>query len=286
MSRHFNTYPKGDWRYAPSIDESIESVKATTLDDVKQFHKKFYGANRGEIAIVGDFDEAEVTRAITETLGNWKTDAPYARLVNKYSDVAPANLALETPDKENAVFRARVNVNMNEDDADYPALFLANYIMGGGAGFDSRFMARIRVKDGLSYGVGSALGVGAIDRLGSWNVQAIAAPQNIGKVEAAFREEVAKALSEGFSPSELASAKSGIMQQRLQTRAQDGSLASNWIAYLYLGKTFVWSKQFEDKILALNSEEVLAAMRKHIDPAKITIIKAGDFAKVAKSATK
>ncbi len=286
ISRHFNTYPKGDWRYAPSIDESIESVKATTLNDVRQFHKKFYGANRGEIAIVGDFDEAEVTKAITETLGGWKTEAPYARLVNIFSDVAPTNVALETPDKENAVFRARVNVNMNEDDADYPALFLANYIMGGGAGFDSRFMARIRVKDGLSYGVGSALGVGAIDRLGSWNVQAIAAPQNIEKVEAAFMEEVAKALSEGFTATELASAKSGIMQQRVQTRAQDASLATGWISYLYLGKTFVWSKQFEDKILALKPEEVMAAMRKHIDPAKITIVKAGDFAKVAKSATK
>ncbi|MEO8384066.1 MAG: pitrilysin family protein [Betaproteobacteria bacterium] len=286
ISRHFNTHPKGDWRYAPSIDESIESVKAATLEDVKKFHKKFYGANRGEIAIVGDFDEAEVTKAIKETLGDWKTDAPYARLVNKFSDIAPTNVAIETPDKENAVFRARVNVNMNEDDADYPALFLANYIMGGGAGFDSRFMARIRVKDGLSYGVGSGLSVGAIDRLGAWNVQAIAAPQNIAKVEAAFREEVAKALSEGFTTTELASAKSGVMQQRVQTRAQDASLANGWVSYLYLGKTFEWSKQFEDKILALNPEEVLAAMRKHIDPAKITIVKAGDFAKVAKTVTK
>jgi zinc protease len=200
--------------------------------------------------------------------------------------VAPANRSIETPDKENSVFIARTNINMQDDDPDYAAMYVANYIMGGGAGFDSRFMARIRVKDGLSYGVGSALNVGAIDRLGSWNVQAIAAPQNVEKVEAAFKEEVAKALSDGFTAAELASAKSGVMQQRLQTRAQDGSLASGWASYLYLGKTFVWSKQFEDKILALKSEDVLAAMKKHIDPAKITIIKAGDFAKVAKAATK
>ena len=286
MGRQFNIYPKGDFRYAPTLDESIESVKAATLDDVKRFHKNFYGGNRGELAIVGDFDEAEVIKAITEAFSGWKTDAPYARLVGTFNDIAPVNRAIETPDKENAVFLARINVNMNEDDADYPALFLANYIIGGGAGFDSRLMARIRVKDGLSYGVGSGLNVGTIDRAGSWNVQAIAAPQNIEKVEAAFREELARALKDGFTAAELAAAKSGVMQQRLQTRAQDGSLAAVWASYLYLGKTFVWSAQFEEKVLALKPDDVQAAMRKHVDPAKITIIKAGDFAKVAKGAVK
>ena len=286
IAQHFNSYPKGDWRYTPTVEESIESAKTATLDDIKRFHITFYGANRGEIAIIGDFDEGEVTKALTEEFGNWKTDAPYARMTRKFDDIAPVGRAIEAPDKENAVFRARINVNMNEDDADYPALFLANYIMGGGAGFDSRFMARIRVKEGLSYDVGSGLTAGRIDRAGRWEVQAIAAPQNIDKVEAAFREELARALKDGFTATELTAAKSGVMQQRLQTRAQDDSLASGWVNYLYLSKTFAWSKQFEDKLAALKADEVLAAMKKHIDPAKITIIKVGDFAKVAKASAK
>ena len=286
ISQHFNTYPRGDWRYSPSVEESIESANAVTLNDVKAFHKLFYGASRGDIAIVGDFDEAEVTKALTEAFAGWKTEVPYARLVRKFDDVAPASRAVEAPDKENAVFRARINVNMNEDDADYPALFLANYILGGDAGFDSRFMARIRVKEGLSYGVGSGLTAGNIDRAGRWDVQAIAAPQNIEKVEAAFKEEVARALKEGFTVAEVAAAKSGVLQQRLQTRAQDNSLAGGWVNYLYLGKTFTWSQQFENSVSALRPEDVLAAMRKHIDPAKITIIKVGDFAKVAKARAK
>lgn len=286
ISQHFNTYPKGDWRYSPTVEESIESAKAVTLNDVKAFHKLFYGASHGDIAIVGDFDEAEVTKALTDAFAGWKTEVPYARVVRKFDDIAPASRAIEAPDKENAVFRARINVNMNEGDADYPALFLANYIMGGDAGFDSRFMARIRVKEGLSYGVGSGLNAGNIDRAGRWEVQAIAAPQNIEKVEAAFKEEIARALKEGFTVAELAAAKSGVLQQRLQTRAQDNSLAGGWVNYLYLGKTFAWSQQFEDRVSALKPEEVVTAMRKHIDPTKITIIKVGDFAKVAKGTAK
>jgi zinc protease len=277
LATHFNLYPKGDFRYSATLDEELANIRNTSLQDVRDFHKKFYGSNRGEVAVIGDFDEAEVLKAIGEAFADWKSSVPYARLTNKYQAVAPVNRVIQTPDKENAVFRARINIEMGDDDADYPALFLANHILGGGAGFDSRLTKRIRVREGLSYGVGSNLGVGSIDRAGAWSVSAIAAPQNIAKVEAAFKEELAKALATGFTAEELAAAKSGVLQQRVQNRSQDRLLASNWTTNLYLGRTFAWSKQFEDRVSALKLSEVNAAIRKYFDPANITFVKAGDF---------
>ncbi|MEP7154506.1 MAG: pitrilysin family protein [Betaproteobacteria bacterium] len=282
MGKHFNAYPRGDVRYASSFEEAEEDVRAVTLQQLKDYHKTFYAATKGEIAIVGDFDEAAVTQAIREGFGDWKGGSPYTRITSPYRDVAPANRSIETPDKENATFSTRVNVDMNEDDADYPALYLANYIIGGGAGFDSRLTARIRVKDGLSYGVGSQLSVPSVDRGGAWVVGASAAPQNIAKVEAAFREELARALKDGFTDAEITAAKSGALQRRVQSRAQDGTVAAGWVSNLELGKTFAWSKQFEDRVSALTAEQVTAALRKHINPDKVTIVKAGDFVKAAK----
>ena len=177
------------------------------------------------------------------------------------------------------MFVARQNVDMRDDDADYPALFVANYILGGGAGFDSRLAARIRQKDGLSYGVGSDLGVPSLDRAAAFSAYAIAAPANVGKVETAFREEMARALKDGFTEAEVAAAKSGIIQMRVQTRSQDNAVANGWVNYMYLGRTFAFSKQFEDNIMKLKVADVNAALRKHIDPAKISIVKAGDFTK-------
>jgi zinc protease len=283
LSKHFNTFPRGDVRYANSFEETEEDLKAIKLSDLRDFHKTFYAAAKGDIAIVGDFDEAAVTQAIREAFGDWKGGVPYVLISTPYKDIPPVNRALETPDKENAFFTARINVDVQDTDVDYPALYIANYIMGGAAGFDSRLMARIRVKDGLSYGVGSRLSVSSSDRGGSWGAYAIAAPQNIGKVEVAFKEEVARALKDGFTTVELAAAKSGALQQRLQQRAQDDALAGALSNNSYLGRSFVWSKQFEDKISALKPEDVQAAMRKFIDPNKITFVKAGDFAKVAKA---
>ena len=279
MSAHFNIHPKGDWRYSPTLEESLAQTRAATLEGAKAFHERFYGVAQAEIAVVGDFDEARVAAVIKELFAGWPPKVPYQRVPNEYRDIPAAQKTIDTPDKENAVFLARQNVELKDDDPDFPALYVANYILGGGAGFDSRFATRIRQKDGLSYGVGSDLSIGSLDRAGSWSAYAIAAPGNIARVETAFREELERALKDGFTDAELAAAKSGIMQKRVQARSQDGTVASAWTGNLYLGRTWDFSKQFEEKILALRAAEVSAALRKYLDPAKVAVVKAGDFTK-------
>jgi zinc protease len=282
LGQHFNTYPKGDPRYSPTLQEQLDGVRAVTLEDVRRFHRTFYAANRAQFAIVGDFDEAEVLKAIDESFGDWRHDTPWARITREFRAVPAENLTIETPDKENGVLLAQLNIDSNQSDPDYAALYIADYMLGSGAGFDSRLVARIRVKEGLSYGVGSSVAGSVFDRAGSWSAQAIAAPQNIAKVEIALREELEKAIQEGFTDQEIANAKSGWSQNYAQTRAQDGSLASRLLAHLDSGRTLLsWDKAFEERVLATTPEQIRAALRKHIDPAKLTIVKAGDFAKTA-----
>ncbi len=206
LSQHFNFYPKGDWRYSPTLEESLADTRAATLEGAKAFHEQFYGVARAEIAIVGDFDEAKTAALLKDLFSGWTPKVPYERVPNEHRDIAPANRTVATPDKENAVFLARQNVALRDDDPDFPALFVANYILGGGAGFDSRLASRIRQKDGLSYGVGSDLSVGSLDRAGAWSAYAIAAPANVARVETAFREELERALKEGFTDAEVAAA--------------------------------------------------------------------------------
>ncbi|MBL0141461.1 MAG: insulinase family protein [Betaproteobacteria bacterium] len=279
ISKHFNAYPKDDFRYSPSLEESLANIKGAKLEDAKRFHREFYGASAAEIAIVGDFDEAKAAALLKDLFEGWKSQKPFAHLPIRFTDVAPANLSVPTPDKENAIFLARQNIDMRDDDSDYAALYIANYILGGGAGLDSRLGNRLRQKEGLSYSAGSGLNVPSIDRSATWSAYAIAAPKNVAKVEVAFKEELARALAEGFTQAELANAKSGAMQQRVQARAQDGTLAGGWTYYLHLGRTFAFSKAFEDKLMALSVADLNAALRKHLDPSKVTIVKAGDFSK-------
>jgi zinc protease len=139
------------------------------------------------------------------------------------------------------------------------------------------------VKEGLSYGAGSGLGAGRFDRAGSWTANAIAAPQNVAKVEVVFKEELERLLKDGVTAEELTKAKSGIAQRATQDRTQDAGVAGQLLSDLDTGRSFAWDKQFEARVQALTTEQVLAAARKYIDPAKLTIIKAGDFAKAAQA---
>ena len=90
------------------------------------------------------------------------------------------------------------------------------------------------------------------------------------------REELTRAVEKGFTDEELARAKSGLLQQRLQNRAQDAVLASGWANFLHLNQTFAWSAQFEQKLAAVTLPELNAAFRKAIDPAALSIVTAGD----------
>jgi zinc protease len=280
FQRHIRPFPKGHVNYTPALDESVAELKAATLDEAKKFYADFYGATSGEFVVVGEFDDKEVARLAGELLSNWANKQPYARIPEVYKDIAPVNQSFETPDKANAFFVAGTNLNVRDDDPDYAALTLGNYMVGGGF-LNSRLAVRIRQKEGLSYGVGSQLQAGSLDKSGIFVAFAIYAPQNVAKLEAAFKEEIARMLKDGFTADEVEAAKKGFLQSRQVSRAQDQELARRLTQFRYLNRTLAWDAELEKKIAALTPDEIAAAMRRHIDPSKFTIVKAGDFAKAA-----
>jgi zinc protease len=279
MSTHFNTYPPGDPRHYLPLKERIEAVPKLPLDAVRAFHRDFHGTARGEIAVVGDFDAGQVAALVKELFTGFASRAPFARVEREYRDVKPARIVLDTPDKENAIIRARLDFPLRDDDPDAPALTLANDIFGGGAGMSNRLIERLRQKDGLSYGAGTGLSVGSRNRVASWGLGAIVAPQNAARAEQAIREELERALRDGFSAKEVDDAKKGLLQERLVNRSQDGIVAGAWVSNLDLGRTFEFSRQFEERLRAVTPEQVNAAFRKYIDPDRMTFVIAGDVKK-------
>ena len=280
FQRHMNPYPKGDVRYVTTADEDIADVNALTIEDVKNFYSTFYGASNAEIALVGDFDAKQVTAQLTGLVGSWKSMAPFVRVPRTHHDVPAINQSLETPDKANAIFLAGLNLALRDDDPDYAALVLGNYILGGGTLY-SRLGNRIRQKEGLSYGVGSNIQASAFDKTGSFTTFAIYAPQNAAKLETAFKEEVEKAVKEGFTAAEIAEAKKGLLESRKLQRAQDAGLSRTLGTELFTNRTLAWDAAMDKKYSELTTEQVNAAVHQWIDPSKITIVKAGDFAKGA-----
>ncbi len=276
--RYMHPYPKNDPRYTPTFEEQAAAYGGATVDDARQFYQTFYGASDGEMAIVGDFDPQAVTAGVTKMLGDWKSPGPFARVPQEYQDRPDTTIKIETPDKANAMFLAGMNLRLRDDSPDYAALVLGNYMLGGGF-LNSRLAVRIRQKEGISYGVGSFISASALDESGQFTTYAIYAPQNVARLEAAFKEEVARMLKDGFTAEEVQQAKDGWLQSREVSRSQDQGLASELTNDLYYGRTLDFDARLEKQVAALTPADINAAMRKYLDLSQITIIEAGDFAK-------
>jgi len=282
ISRHLNPYPDGHWLYTPTLEERAAEISAVTLDDARRCHDDFLGATHSELAVVGDFDPDEVVRLAEQLFGDWKSPAPYQRIATRYFDATAMSQDILTPDKANAVYRAGFNLPLRDDDSDFPALILGNYLLGGSS--DSRLWRRIREQDGLSYSVGSWLTAGTQDAAGEFGISAIYAPENRARLESAVREEIQRALEQGFTDAEVSDAAKGLLKRRHLQRNSDAALASRLCAYLELGRTFGWDKEFEARIASLKAAEVNAALRRHLTLDKLSVVKAGDFGRTVTQA--
>lgn len=281
FERHLSDYPKGDVRYVETFQEEMDDAKTVKVDEARKFWQRFYGASHAEMAIVGDFDPAAVLPILESGFGSWTSSEPYERVTHPFQDRPKLDKTFETPDKANALYLAGENLEIRDDDPDYVAMLLGNYIFGGGF-LNSRLAERIRQKEGLSYGVGSQFSASPLDKSGSFLEFAIFAPQNAGKLRTALEEELASALKDGYKPDEVAPAKSGILQARQVGRAQDGELARRLAGYLFIDRTMQFDADVDKKLQALTPAEILAAMKRHIDPSKMTYVRAGDFANASK----
>ncbi|HTC34362.1 MAG TPA: pitrilysin family protein [Bryobacteraceae bacterium] len=277
LDRVMNPFPKNDVRYVPTIDEQVEDSSKVTLDDVKKFHSQFYGTSHGELVIVGQFDPAAVSKTAAELFGNWASPAPYQRITANFEKIAPVNLKIETPDKQNATFAAALRVAMSDTDPDYPALVMANYMFGGS--LTARMPDRIRNREGLSYGVNSNFSAPqpATGNAARFGAMAISNPKNSPKVEASFLDELKKTLAGGFTADELEAAKKSIRDERRVGRSQDQMLLRLIATREDDDRTLAWDEQMDAKLDALTLEQVNAAFRRHVDASAISIVKAGDF---------
>ncbi len=279
VARHGNPYKRGDLRHAQTFEEEEQDARAVTLQQIKDFHRRFYSAAHGEFAAVGDMDAAAVRRALETAFGNWRQPAagpqPYQRVVRPAVLAAAARFVEQTPDKANANLAGRLVLPINDRHPDFAALSLGNTIFGFFG--NSRLWKRIRETEGLSYDVRSGLGWGTLDENTQWTFSAIFAPQNQAKVEAAFRDELARSLKDGFTQAELDQARVGLLNFRRLSRAQDASLAGQLANNLYVGRRFDFAQQTDDAIARLTLEQVNAAWRRHIDEGKLVIAWGGDF---------
>lgn len=283
LARYDNPYPKGDVRYASTVEEDLAAIKALRISDLKSFHAAFYGADHAQLALVGDFDAKTVSTQIQQLFGNWQALQPFARISTPFRANKPTELKIEAPEKANAFFTGGLALPVKDDAVDAPALIIANRILGGGS-LKSRLADRLRQKEGLSYSVGSYLRLDAYEPSSTLGMYAIYAPGNLDRLKLALQEEIARFVRDGVTEQEVAEARSGLLQAAQIGRSQDGNLARALAIQLFQQRNMAFVQAQEEKLKAVNVEDVNAVIRKYIKPDELVTVFAGDFAGAGKTA--
>ena len=284
--RLISPYPKGHPMYVQTLDESLESLKAVTLEQVKAFHAAFLGAQAADAAVAGDFDADAIAKGLAEEFGTWRAPQPYVRVKRLLGKVDSTVVKIETPDKKNALFLAAQPINLRSRDPEWVAFRIASFIFGESP-LSARIGERLRQKEGLSYGAGAFSNTDVEDRAGSYIINAIYNPANNEKLVASAREELEKSLKEGFTADEVEKAKTAWLQSRFQVRAEDRSLVGMMLLRSEFGMTFdSWDGDIERRTAKLTVADVNAAWRRYVSAQKVAWVVAGDFAGAKKEDTK
>ena len=279
LYRHLRQYPKGHPSYVSTIEEDIEGYGSVTLDQVKEYYNEVAGlSNSTTITVVGDFDPDEVFTWLEESFGDWISSAPYERIGRDAQSNEAKFIEVHTPDKTNALMRAAFDFPMTDEDPDYESLRVAFEIFGGGF-LNSRLAVKIRVEEGLSYSVGASFRAHQIDERGDVWAWASVDPENMDALVNFFKEEVIRAVEEGFTEEEVTVAVNSIVDSRKGRRASDGAMAGMLHDTMFYNRELSHYQEVDDRYASVTLEEVNDAFRKYVSVEKFSIVTAGDLEK-------
>ncbi|MEN2434485.1 pitrilysin family protein [Weeksellaceae bacterium A-14] len=279
LSRMTSPYPKTSIFYTPSVQEQIDANKKVTRDQIMDYYKNILGASSGFGTLIGNLDSKTATTGLEKTFGKFTATSKFVEVKPTFFATKKEDKNILTPDKENAVALGKSSFRMKQDSPDYPALVMANEILGSGGFLSARLPMRLREKEGISYGVGSYISVPITNDVASWNYYAYLNPTKRDAVEKAVKEEIAKALKDGFTQEELDANKKSYMNTRITSLGMDNTLINLVNTQLQYNVPLEWYDELNAKIQALKLPEVNAALKKYISMDDLTSVYAGDFNK-------
>ena len=265
----FDNYPAQHPFKPLSLEQRLAESRAVSFADVTACAAEFSGFAQIRLAMVGAFSPQDVQTVWRKVAKLPVAKIPYARVTDVAAptsvDITPVNISM--PEKPNATIAGFALLPIIDNSPDFPALRIAVKALGGDA--DSRIWLRLREREGLAYSAGASLSGNHFEPRSSLSIQASAASGKADAALSSLKNELARALKDGFSEQEVARAKRTWLQERTTSLRAESSFAGNLAQGLYHGRDYAWLAQYDEKISRLSAAEVTQALRKYLTDAPI-----------------
>jgi len=269
-------YPKGNPNYSLSVEEDLANIKNATLDEVKAFHKKYFGPASMHLVIVGDTDGANLNASLKKSFKNWNGGVSETLKFEEASKVPSKTEVITIAEKPSAELYIGQYTGLKRADADYIPFYIANYTLG--AGFAGRLMQTVRDNDGLTYSISSGMG-GNITTGGYWMVNASFNPDLFQKGLDATNVQIAKWVNEGITAAELENKKTNLIGSFKVGMSTTNGMARTILSFVERGLEPNYIEQYPKDIEKVSLTQVNDAIKKYIQLDKMIIIKSGSLDK-------
>lgn len=248
----------GDHPYARPAFGSEAGLAAIGYADLRRYFIEQVGADRTILAVVGDFEAAEMRGLLEKRFGNWRRAAKPAPAVQPPAPVSGRRVLLvDKPDATQTYFFIG-NVGVAQGDPDKAALDLVNTVFGGR--FTSMLNTALRVESGLTYGAGSRLAL--YSQPGSVAITSFTRNETTGEAIDLALNVLERLHAEGLTEEQLASARSYVLGQfppRLETNA---ALAAQLAELSFHGLGREWIDGYAERAGQVGVEEARAVIQR------------------------
>ena len=252
-----------------------QQLQSYTLEQVRSFHERNFGAARSFLYVVGRFDTAAVERAIRSSLSDWKAGST----ATKPSVTPVSRRAIYLIDRPGAV-QSTVYIGLPMADAtgpDYLPITVMNTLLGGF--FSSRITSNIRENKGYTYSPASTvttrLGAGA------WAEMADVTTNVTGASIKEILYEIDRLRYEPPTAAELRGIQNYLAGTYVLRNSTRAGIAGQ-LAFLDLyGLSEDYLRGYVQQVYALTPADIQRMAQTYIDPSKLAIVVVGDRAQVA-----
>jgi zinc protease len=265
-------FPPGHPNRPPATQEMLAAVHSAKVEDLRRFHHEHYGPAHLTLIAVGDLDVRQLQADVAKGFGGWTGGSDVLHPPSPAATAAAQEESIRVPGKASVSVVLGEATGLRYRDPESLALRVGTAIFG--SGFTSRLMGSVRDKEGLTYGIGAGMGEDALTD-GYWRISATFAPSLLEKGTASTRRELLKWSREGVTAEELAARKTNLIGAYQVSLATTAGLAAALQQAILRGYPVSWLDEYPRAIQALTLDAVNRAIQKHVDAAKLVLVKAG-----------
>lgn len=251
-----------------------KTYESISIEDLKAAHSRYFFPKNIILAASGDFEKANLAGKINEIVSAWQ---------NKNLEI-PA-FAKDFPPPEPGVYFIQKQINqgyislghlgIEENDPDYYAVQVMNFILGGGS-FTSRITMKVRSDEGLSYNQGSRFRY-RWGFPGTFSGYVQTKSSTVGYAISLILDEFDRIRKEPVSDDEMDTAINYYLESFSNAFESSQRTMSAFAELEMTGQPLDYYKTYRDKIRAVDKKKVQEVANKYIHPEKAVIMIVGDF---------